>query len=474
MPLPCLAYARQMDSIATLTSTFATLAWGPWLLVLLLGGGLYFLIYSRLIPFRNIRHGVQILMGKYDDSHDTGQITHFQALSGAMAGTIGMGNLSGVAIAIQTGGPGAVFWMWLCATLGIATKFFTCTCAIQFRGPDSRGAVQGGPMYTILYGLGKRWKPLGSFFAICALGGTLPLLQANQLTQILREVVAIPEGWVDAASRGEMFAFNLVSGLAIAAITGAVIIGGIERIGQVTSKIVPAMISLYFLTAIVVLMLHLPEVPSVLKLIVTDAFTGHAVAGGAVGSVIITGVRRAAFSNEAGMGTEALVHGAAKTEEPTREGLVAMLGPIIDTLLVCSFTAVIILCAETWKNTEHSGVTVTTDAFEKFLPGFGAYLMILIVLCFSISTILSYAYYGEKSLGFLIGAERQHYFRYFYTGMIVVASVISLTAVIDFTDGMFAMMAIPTMTSALLLSPRVMDEARRYFKKMEAARASGV
>ena len=453
-----------MATLEALTERFAELAWGPWLLLLLLGGGTYFLIYSRLLPFRYLKHGVRILMGKYDDSHEAGQITHFQALSGALAGTIGMGNLSGVAIAIQTGGPGAVFWMWLCAVLGIATKFFTCSLAIQFRGPDSLGNPQGGPMYTILYGLGRRWKPLGSFFAACALGGTLPLFQANQLTQILRETIAIPGGWVQGPS--EIWWFNLTVGLGIAALTASVILGGIQRIGRVTSKIVPAMIAIYFVTALTVLALHAPEVPGMLALIVTDAFTGQAAAGGAVGMVVITGVRRAAFSNEAGMGTEALVHGAAKTKEPVREGLVAMLGPVIDTLLVCSFTALIILCAGTWQNTTHNGVTVTSDAFEKFLPGFGAYLLVVIVLCFSISTIFSYAYYGEKSLGFLIGANRQHFFRYIYVVTIVIASVISLDAVVNFIDGMFAMMAIPTMTSALLLSPKVMVEARRYFRSM--------
>lgn len=455
-----------MERLEALLSRFAELAWGPWLLVLVLGGGAYFLLYSRMLPFRYVRHAVLILLGRYDDPGDTGQISHFQALSSALAGTIGMGNISGVAVAIQTGGPGAVFWMWACALLGISTKFFTCMLAIQFRGPDSRGVLQGGPMYVIVQGLGKRWKPLATFFSICALGGTIPLFQANQLTQAVRDAIGGPAGWVGGPD--EAGKFNLAVGLMVAALAATVVLGGIRRIGQVTSRLVPAMVALYLGTAVWILALNLPEIPALLALIVSDAFTGQAAAGGAIGAVIVTGVRRAAFSNEAGMGTEALAHGAAKTNEPVREGLVAMLGPMIDTLMVCSATALIILSAGSWQATDRSGVTVTADAFEQFLPGVGTYLLVAIVLVFAISTIFTYAYYGEKALGFLIGAERQHLFRYVFLAAIVVGSVISLSAAVDFIDGMFALMAIPTMTSALLLSPRAMREARRYFGQLES------
>lgn len=442
-------------------SEFASLAWGPWLLVLLLGGGCYFFAYSRLLPFRHLWHGIQILLGKYDHPDATGHVSHFQALSSALAGTIGMGNIAGVAVAIQTGGPGAVFWMWVCAFVGIATKFFTCSIAIQFRGPDSRGIVQGGPMYAIVYGLGRQWRPLAVLFSVCSLFGTLPMFQANQLTQILRDTLAIPAGLISDPSRPG--SFNLLFGLAISALAGWVLVGGIRRIGRVASQLVPAMVVLYLGSGLAILAMNLDEIPAMVSLILSDAFTGRAVAGGALWTVIVTGVRRAAFSNEAGIGSEALAHGAAKTNEPIREGLVAMLGPIIDTLLVCSCTALIILCTGTWTDTATSGATVTAAAFEQALPGLGTYILIVCVTFFSITTILTCGYYGEKSLGFLIGAERQGLYKYIYVAAITIGSMTSLTAVIDFIDGMYGIMAIPTMVSSLWLSPRVMEEARRYF-----------
>ena len=457
---------KAMEDLESLTAAFAELAWGPWLLALLLGGGWYFLLYSRLLPFRYLWHALKILSGRYDNPRDTGQITHFQALSSALGGTIGMGNISGVAIAIQTGGPGAIFWMWLCALTGIATKFFTCTLSIQFRGPDSRGTIQGGPMYTIVHGLGRDWKPLGSFFAVCALAGTLPMFQVNQLTQILRDTVAVPMGLLTGPS--DAWQFNLAVGIAVACLTGAVVIGGIPRIGLVASQLVPTMVVVYLGAAVYILVTHFPEIPDMFLLIVKDAFTGQAVAGGAVGFVVVTGIRRSAFSNEAGIGTEALAHGAARTDEPVREGLVAMLGPLIDTLIVCSATALIILSTGSWQATESSGVTVTALAFEQGLPGIGTQLLVLCVVFFATSTILTNGYYGEKSLGFLIGAGHQHVYKYIFLTAIIAGAVSSLTAVVNFIDAMFALMAIPTMTSALLLSPRVMQEARRYFRSLES------
>lgn len=450
-----------MDAAAVM-GEFASLAWGPWVLALLLGGGCYFFIYSRLLPFRHLVHSVRILTGRYDNPGDTGQITHFQALSSALAGTIGMGNIASVAVAIQTGGPGTIFWMWVCAIAGIATKFFTCTVAVQFRGPDSLGVKQGGPMYAIVYGLGRRWKPLAVFFATCALFGTLPMFQANQLTQILRDTVAVPAGLVSDASSAR--AFNLAVGLAISLVAGWVLIGGIQRIGRVASQLVPSMVVLYLAASLAILVQNLDQVPGVISLILSDAFTGNAVAGGALWAVIVTGVRRAAFSNEAGIGSEALAHGAAKTEEPVREGLVAMIGPIIDTLMLCTATAVIILCTGAWTDTETSGVTVTAAAFSQGLPGFGIYILVTCVIFFSVTTILTCGYYGEKSLGFLIGAQRQRWYKYLYVVAITIGATSSLTAVIDFIDGMYGFMAIPTMTSTILLSPHVMKEARRYFR----------
>ena len=453
-----------MQLLESISVTFADLAWGPWLMVLLLGGGCYFIFYSRMLPFRYFRHAIHILMGRYDDPDDPGQISHFQALSSALAGTIGMGNIGGVAVAIQTGGPGAVFWMWVGAILGITTKFFTCTLAIQFRGPDSRGTIQGGPMYTILYGLGRRWKLLGSFFSFCALGAMTPLFQTNQLVQLIRESFTDPQGTF--AEPTAAFGFNLTVGIIIACVTSAVIFGGILRIAFVASKVVPSMVVLYLLSAVYMLSVNYTQIPELFALIIRDAFTGEAVAGGVFGSVFVIGIRRSAFSNEAGIGTEAMAHGAAKTKEPIREGLVAMLGPVIDTLVVCSCTALIILSSGVWQITAKTGVSVTAAAFDTFMPLVGNYILIICVFFFSSSTILTQAYYGEKGLGFLIGAEHQHYYRYLYIAAILFSAVTSITVVINFIDGLFALMAIPTMVSALLLSPKVMQEARRYFESL--------
>jgi len=348
-----------MENIEQLIVAFADWAWGPWLLILLLGGGMFLLIFSRLIPFRYIRHSINIIRGKYDDPDDDGDISHFQALSSALAGTIGMGNIAGVAVAISTGGPGAIFWMWMSAFVGIATKFFTCSLAIMYRGEDSRGHLQGGPMYVVREGLSKAWRPLAALFCLAGLIGCLPALQINQLVQIIRDIIGTPAGLVGK----DPFMFNLVSGITIAALVSVVIFGGIKRIGEVASRIVPSMVVLYMLSAIWIMAVNYQHIGEYLLLIIRDAFTGEAVLGGAVGAVIITGVRRAAFSNEAGIGTEALAHGAAKTDEPIREGLVAMLGPFIDTIVVCTCTAMVILMTGVWQSSSDSGVTLTANAF---------------------------------------------------------------------------------------------------------------
>ena len=450
-----------MQLIEKIIIGFADAAWGPWLLVLLLGGGAFFLCYSRFLPFRFVRHAIDILRGKYDDPNDPGDISHFAALSSALAATIGVGNIAGVAVAVTVGGPGAIFWMWLSAVVGMATKFFTCTLAIMYRGADSRGDTQGGPMYAIVEGLGKKWKPLGAFFCVAALIGALPAFQVNQLVQILRDVIFIPNGWIGDSH----FTFNLIAGLIIAGVVALIIFGGILRIGTVASKLVPGMLILYLAAAVWILVVNYADIPKCLWLIVTDAFSGDAAAGGAIGAVIMTGIRRAAYSNEAGIGTAALAHGAAKTTEPVREGLIAMLGPAIDTLIVCTITALIILTSGVWQTSEANGITLTVMAFNKAMPGFGPYLLTLCVVCFSTSTMFAYSYYGAKCMGFLIGAERQHIYNYFYVALMVVAAVVSLDAAISLIDGAFALMAIPTMISTLLLSPKVIQATRTYFEQ---------
>ena len=315
-------------------SAFAGFMWGLPLLILLLGGGIYFSLYSRFIPFKYFRHGIKILFGKYHDPNDPGEITHFQALTSALASTVGLGNISGVAIAIQMGGPGALFWMWVSAIVGMSTKFFSCTLAVLYRGKDDQGNIQGGPMYYIENGLGKKYKPLSIMFSLAGLVGCTVMFQSNQLADIIRNQVFIPNGWFE----NNLMMGNLVQGLIMAILTALVIFGGIKRIGQVASFMVPIMVVLYLFSGLLVIFNHLAEIPSLFKLIVHDAFTGEAVMGGAVGAVIIAGVRRALFSNEAGLGTSDMAHGAAQTKEPVREGLVAMIEPFIDTIVAVSYT----------------------------------------------------------------------------------------------------------------------------------------
>ncbi|HKI73355.1 MAG TPA: alanine/glycine:cation symporter family protein [Pseudomonadales bacterium] len=453
-----------MQEIQRLCIAFGDLAWGPWLVVLILGSGLYFLALSRFLPFRYLGHSIQLLRGKYDDESSPGDITHFQALASALSGTIGMGNIAGVAVAIHMGGPGAIFWMWATAVVGIATKFFTCTLAIMYRGPDSEGHIQGGPMYVIREGLGRRWRPLAVFFSGVGVIGCLPLFQTNQLVQTVRDVIFVGEGWLDP---GHAFEFNVIAGLVLAAIVAVVIFGGLQRIAAVASRLVPGMALFYVITAIYVLGSHASEVPGYLAMIVKDAFGGSAVAGGALGTVIVTGVRRGVFSNEAGIGTESMAHGAAKTDEPVREGLVAMMGPIIDTLVICTATALIILISGAWKTGEGNGVTLTAQAFEATMPGVGIYILIIAVICFSTSTIFGYSYYGSKCLGYLIGADKQHFYNYIIVVSTVIAAILSLDAMVGVVDGTFALMAIPTTTSALALSPKVMSAARKYFAELK-------
>jgi len=296
----------------------------------------------------------------------------------------------------------------------------------------------------------------------------LPIFQVNQLVQAIRDVVLVPNGWI--TGEGEAFAFNLGCGVLVAILVSMVVIGGIDRIGKVTARIVPTMVALYVGCAVVILSMHLPEIPGYFALIIRDAFTGEAAAGGAVGTVILTGIRRSAFSNEAGVGTEALAHGAAKTSEPVREGLVAMLGPLLDTLIVCTATAMIILSSGVWRDSDANGVTLTAQAFEASLPGFGPYILVVCVFFFAISTMFTFTYYGTKSLSFLIGAKRQGLYKYFYVATILVGATTTINSVINLTDAMFAMMAIPTMTSALWLSPQAMRAARDYFSRLEASR----
>ncbi len=449
------------EKLGQLIISTANGIWGTPILILLLGGGFYFLIYSRLAPLRYIGHALKILTGKYDDPNEAGQLRHYQALSTALAGTVGMGNVSGVAVAITMGGPGAIFWMWVSALLGVSTKFFTCSLAVMFRGKDSAGEIQGGPMYYITEGLGMKWKPVAIFFSIMAMIGVSPLFQANQLTQMIRDVILVPN------NIGGNFTSDLLTGIAIAIIVALVVIGGIKRIGNVTGSLVPTMIVVYTVTVLYIIFSNASHILPAFQTIFEDAFSGDAVLGGSVGAVIITGVRRAAFSNEAGLGTAPMAHGAAKTNEPIREGLVAMLGPIIDTIIVCTMTALAIIITNTWLESNADGITLTAQAFDAAIPVYGKYILSICVIFFSMSTMFAFPYYGVKCLGFVAGAKYQHLYNYIFVAVILIGAVSNLSVIIGFIDISFALMAFPTVITAILLSPHVKRAAKDYFARLK-------
>lgn len=448
----------------------ASAIWTPVLFLVILGG-LFFMIYSRFALYQYLGHAIAVLRGKYDDPDKPGQISAYQALSTALASTVGMGNIAGVAVAISMGGPGALFWMWVTAFVGMATNFFTSTLAVMYRGKDSAGEIQGGPMYLIREALGKHWYPLAILFSVCCLVGCLPIFQANQLTQLIADFMSWKtSSWSIAGY--EINEGKLIIGTTLMIFSAIVIIGGIQRIGTWAGSMVPLMIILYFVTVVIILIVNFDKVPHYFLLIFEDAFSadhfqGSPAMGGLLGGLIVVGVRRASFSNEAGMGTAPMALGASKTTEPVREGLVSMLSPAIDTLLVCTLTALAILVTDVWQTSQADGVTLTTMAFESSLGFSGKLLLLVSAFFFAVTSLFSYSYYGNKAMAFLVGVKYARTYDYLYLLSIVLAAVLPMRDIINIIDISFALMAIPTMLSGLRLAPRVMSEARIYFAKLK-------
>ena len=462
-----------MEALDVFLSDAASWIWGLPLVALVTGAGLFFFIYSRLLPFVHFSRAVYVLSGKFDRASDIGLIGHFKALTVALAATIGMGNIAGVAVAIELGGPGIVFWMWVSAILGMATKYFTCTLAVMYRGPDKNGVVQGGPMYVIIHGLGKKWKPLAWWFCAAGMVGCLPVFNANQLTQATAEFLIQPLGL------GGGVEARIGVGLMLTAVTAIVIFGGLTRISRATAYMVPIMVVLYVALVFGILVANIADIPRYFALIFSDAFSpdfykGDMLFGSALGGLILLGVRRAAFSNEAGLGTAPMAHGAAKTNEPVHEGLVAMLGPVIDTLLVCTMTALAILISGVWQEDGVSGVILTANAFETAYPGIGRLLLLVCILAFGLSSLFSYSYFGGKCARFLFGDKGGRAYTVFYVASVFIGAISSMSAILNVIDISFALMAIPTIVSAVLLSPKVVKETRRYFaSKSDAALVAG-
>jgi AGCS family alanine or glycine:cation symporter len=464
-----------LQSLNEFLSNTASIIWWP-VLFLIIGGGLYFLFYSGFIQYKYFFHALNVLRGKYDDPNAPGQITAYRALSTALASTVGMGNLAGVAAAIAMGGPGALFWMWVTSFIGMSTNFFSSALASMYRGKDSSGELQGGPMYVIREALGKKWQPMAVLFCVCCMVGSLPIFQANQLAQAIVDIGLKPNGMEETfvtIGNITISSTKLVIGIALVILCSMVILGGIKRIGSWAGRLVPVMIVLHFVSVVVILFTFSDRIPYYLKLIFTDAFAaehfhGDPFLGGVVGGIIMLGVRRATFSNEAGIGTAPMAMGASKSTEPIREGLISMLSPVIDTIISCTLTALSILVTDAWLTSGASGITLTSLAYRAAMPNGGDYVLLLCTAVFAISALFSYSYYGRKALTYLVGHEKSVWYDYFYLSTIIVGALVSMDLVLNLIDIAFAIMAIPTMVSALILAPVVMKEARRYFSKLKS------
>lgn len=425
------------------------------LFIWLIGGGLFLFIYSGAIPLRRLKWSIKALRSKTPSGD--GQISSFQALMSSICSTVGMGNIAGVAIAISIGGAGAIFWMWVSALLGMATKFFEGTLAIMYKGKDKQGNTHGGPMYVLTEGLGKKYKPMAIFFAFFGMIGTLCFMQANQLTESFITVLDAPD----------TFKFRLITGIIMGIAVSVVVLGGITRISKIATKVVPLMVGLYFLLVFIIIVMNIQLLPKVFYNIISEAFNIEA-GFGALAFIALTGARRAMYVNEAGVGTASIMHGASRNASPVREGLVAMIGPAIDSGLVCTLTAIPILMAMQVSPIEVEGIKglyIALNAFETMLPGWGEYALMVIVFIFAVTTMFSYSFYGTQCAGYLFGYKNGKYYDYFYLFMIVVACVISLDLVVSIMDLAFALMAIPTMFALFRLAPRVKKEMNIYFDK---------
>ncbi len=437
----------------------------PLLVVLLLGTGIYVTLRFRLIQVRFFSHAIDVIRGKFDRPEDAGDINHFQALSSALSATIGIGNIAGVATAIHYGGPGALFWMWLTAFFGMALKYSEGTLAIKYRKINPDGSASGGPMYYILYGLGRHWKWLAiafAFFAVISSFGQGNMIQSFTVTDQFQSEFGIPR-WL--------------TGLVMSLLVGMVIIGGIKRIGLVASRLTPFMALFYFTGAALILLVNLPELPGAFARIMHDAFLPRAEISGIAGggflvflNTMLWGVKRGLFSNEAGQGSAPIAHAAAKTEEPVREGAVAMLGPFIDTLVICTMTGLAIIVTGAWQATDSSGALLngslmTTWAFRHGLPflgGYGSYIVTLTVFLFALSTAISWSYYGDRSAQFLWGDRAILPYKMLYVGMHFLGGIFSLELVWGFGDIALGLMAIPNLIAIIFLAGKVKQMTLDY------------
>ena len=451
----------------------------PLIIVWLIFGAVFFTFFMRFINIRGFRHSIALIRGRYDNPNHAGEVSHFQALATALSGTVGLGNIAGVAVAIAIGGPGATIWMIIAGFFGMSSKFIECTLGVKYRNIDHRGEVSGGPMYYLSKGLAKKGKFMGGFgkvlavlFAFMVIGGSFGggnMFQANQAYSQLSNFVPMLE------NNGFWF------GLLLAILTGAVIIGGIKSIANVTDKLVPFMAVLYVAVALIVIVINYSHVPGAFVEIWNGAFNPDALKGGLIG-VLIMGFRRAAFSNEAGIGSAAIAHSAVKTEEPITEGLVSLLEPFIDTIVICTMTALVIVItgehhAFGGDMSTAGGVQLTSAAFEHTISWF-PYLLTIAVFLFAFSTMISWSYYGLKGFDYLFGGFSKKLFgsrkvaKYTYQliflGFIIIGCSSTMGAVIDFSDMMIFAMAFPNIIGLIILAPEVRRDLKSYFRRVRS------
>ena len=478
----------------------------PWVLIVLILGALYFTLYFGFINVRGFKTSINIVRGKYDnleeghevtssnifpgsekdddsiDNPDTirvegehhGEVTHFQALTAALSATVGLGNIAGVAVALSLGGPGATFWMILAGLLGMSSKFIECTLGVKYREIGKDGTVYGGPMYYLKKGIkGPLGKVLAVVFAIMCIGGSFGggnMFQANQAFEMFRYATGGADSFVDG--------HGLIFGLIMAVLVGIVIIGGIKKIAKVTDKIVPFMVGIYALAVIAVLFMNYDLIPQAFGQIIEGAFGWDSIAGGAIGVVMIQGFKRAAFSNEAGIGSASIAHSAVKTKHPSSEGLVALLEPFIDTVVVCTMTSLVLVISNIKGDVFEygvkvtKGVEVTSRAFSQSIEWFPWVLTVAVVL-FAFSSMISWSYYGYQAWSFLFGRSKLvgNIYKVMFCLFVIVGSASSLGSVIDFSDAMIFAMLVPNMIGLFFLAPKVRDELKKYLGKVKTMEA---
>ena len=456
----------------------------PWIVGWLVAAATIFSIYFGFIQFRGFKMALQLVRGKYSKDDDPGEITHFQALSSAVSGTVGLGNIAGVGVAVTIGGAGATFWMILAGLLGMCTKFVECTLGVRYREIHEDGTVSGGPMHYLRKGIAERFggggKVVGRVLAVLAAlmilffaisGGNM--FQANQTFAQLRDVTGGDDGFLGSDGAA------LIFGILLAILVGAVIFGGIKSIGRVTSRLVPSMAIIYVTACLIVIGVNITEVPAAFGSIVSGAFSPEGVLGGAIGALIV-GFQRAAFSNEAGLGSAPIAHSAVKTRNPVTEGYVALLEPFIDTVIICTMTALTIVIADTqfWNDAQASafaggevpdGVTVTSESFETVLPWF-PYVLTLAVALFALSTLITWAYYGQKAWTYLFGKSltSERVYQVIFCLFIIAGSVLTLGSVLSFADAVLFLLALFNIIGLYLLVPVVKEELRSFHDKIRS------